>query len=65
MDSNTGRTYTRTISVPTTAEAVITPLQVQSFMFNFAVISAPNTSPLISTLTVDVMNSYLNTSRIS
>ena len=64
LDPATGRTYTRLIAVPTTAVAVITPLEVQSITFSFDVISASNALPLISTLTVDSVTDYLNTSRI-
>lgn len=64
VDPNTEMSHTRHVSVPT-APGTIMPLQVQSFMVNFAVISAIGTLPLISTLTVDDVTDYLNTSRIS
>ena len=65
LDSNTGRTSTRLIGVPTTSGVAVTPLQVNLITFSFAVISAPNTLPLITTLTIDEVTPYLNTSRIS
>ena len=66
VDPSTGRTSSRTIAVPATSRAqAITPLEVQAFVFSFAIISAPNTVPLISTLTVNDMTDYLNRSRIS
>ena len=58
-------THTRLIVVPTTAEPVITPLGVLSFIFSFDVISAANSFPLVTTLTVDGVTDHLNTSRIS
>ena len=57
-------TYTRLISVPT-AHGDIPSLRVQSFTFNFAVISPLHALPLISTLTVDGVTENLNTSTIS
>ena len=65
VDPNTGMPYTRTIEMPTADGAVVTPLQVQSITLSFAVTSAPNTLPLISTLTVAGVTNYLNMSRIS
>jgi hypothetical protein len=64
VDPNTGMSYPRLISVPTTHGA-ITPHQVQSFIFNFAVVSPLRTLPLISTVTVDGVTDYLNASTIS
>ena len=64
VDPNTGVPDTRLISVPTTHGA-IPSLRVQSFTFNFAVISPLHTMPLISTLTVDGVTDYLNTFSIS
>ena len=64
MDSNTGMTYTRIIEVPTST-VDITPLKLQSLTFSFDVISALTTLPLVSTLTVNDVTDYLNTSRIS
>ena len=65
VNPNTGMTHTCLLTVPTTSEAVVTPLQVQSSIINFAIISASNTLPLISTLTVEAVTDYLNTSTIS
>ena len=64
VDPNTGMMYSRLASVPVHALETIPPLQVQSFTFAFAVISALGTLPLISTLTVNNVTDYLNTSRI-
>ena len=65
LDPNTGMTHTRLIAAPTMAgAAMITPLQVQSYTINFAVLSQPNTVPLISTLTIDDVTDYLNAFRI-
>lgn len=64
VDSNTGMTYTRIIEVPTST-VDITPLKLQSLTFSFDVISALTTLPLVSTLTVNDVTDYLNTSRIS
>ena len=66
VDPNTGMSYTRIIAVPTTSNPqAITPFEIQPFIFSFAIISTPNTSPLISSLTVNDVTNYLNTSRIS
>lgn len=59
------RNYTRLIVVPTTAEPVITPLDVLSFIFTFDVTSAVNSFPLVTTLTVDGVTDHLNASRIT
>ena len=64
VDPNTGVPYMRLISVPT-AHGAIPSLRVQSFTFNFAVISPLHAMPLISTLTFDGVTDYLNTSSIS
>jgi hypothetical protein len=64
VDPNTGMSYPRLISVPTTHGA-ITPHRVQSFTFNFAVISPLRALPLISILTVDGVTDYLNASTIT
>ena len=63
--NNIMRNYTRLIVVPTTAEPVITPLEVLSFIFSFDVISAANSFPLVTTLTVDRVTDHLNTTRIN
>ena len=65
VDPNTGMTYTRVIEVPSTSRADITPLELQSLTFSFNVISASSALPLVSTLTVNAVTDYLNTSRIS
>ena len=65
VDPNTGMMHSRLVSVPVHVPETIPPLQVQSFYFTFAVTSTPGTLPLISTLTVNNVTDYLNTSRIS
>ena len=65
VDPNTGMMYSRLVSVPVhDTPQIIDPLKVQSFTFTFAVTSALGTLPLISTLTVNNVTDYLNTSRI-
>ena len=59
-----GMTYTRRIAVPTTVEPAIIPLEVLSFIFSFDVISAANSLPLVTTLTVDGITDHLNATRI-
>ena len=61
-DPNTGMMYTRFITVSSTRH--FTPHLIQSFTFNFAVISTPGALPLISTLSVDGVTAYLNMSMI-
>ena len=64
VDPNTDIMYTRHVSAYNDPGS-ISSFQVQSFTFNFAIISALGILPLISTLTVDDVTDYLNTSRIS
>lgn len=64
VDPNTEMMYTRLVSAYNDPGS-ISSFQVQSFTFNFAIISALGVLPLISTLTVDDVTDYLNTSRIS
>ena len=64
LDPNTGMTHTHLVAVPNT-RADITSLKVQSFIFSFDIISASDTLPLISTLTVNGVTDYFNASRIS
>ena len=65
MDANTGMMYTRYITLSSSGTSGhFTPHQIQSFTFNFAVISTPGTLPLISTLSVDGVTAYLNASVI-
>ena len=64
-DNNTGSTYTRLIVSVSSSMAQVTPLQIQSFKFNFAIISPPSALPLISTLLTENVSTYLNTTRIS
>ena len=59
-----GMTHTRRIAVPTTAEPAITPLEMLSFIFSFDIISAANSLPLVTTLTVDGVTDHLNATRI-
>ena len=63
LDTNTGMLYTRFITVSSSI-GQFTPHQIQSFTFNFAVISTPGALPLISTLSVDGVTAYLNMSVI-
>ena len=64
QDPNMG-SYTRLIVLPSTADPVITPLEILSFTFNFDVISAANAFPLVTTLTVDGVTDHLNATRIT
>ena len=64
IEDPNGVMHSRLIAVPTAQDNEITPLAVLSFAFSFEIISSPNTSPLISTLTVEGVNDQLNDSRI-